>query len=139
MSYLLDTNVVSEAFKPRADVRVVAWLGAVAAVDLHISVLTVGEIRKGIERPGLGAAKRQRILAWLETELAQWLGPRILPVSLDVATRWGLLLARAGRSLPTVDSLLAATALEHDLQLVTRNVKDFGVFENLRLVNPWDG
>ena len=138
MSFLLDTNVLSETLRPRGDARVLNWLAAAPAETLHISVLTIGEIRKGVEKPGLSTSKRQRIQVWLEQGLADWFGPRILPVTQPVAERWGLLLARAGRSVPAIDSLLAATALHHDLQLVTRNVKDFQAFADLRVFNPWD-
>lgn len=113
-----------------------AWLSAKSASQLYLSVLTLGEIRKGIEACP-DAERRQTLIDWLETELPAFFAGRILPIDSAVADRWGRLLACAGRPLPAIDSLLAATALEPDLTLVTRNVRDF---ENLPvdIFNPWD-
>jgi predicted nucleic acid-binding protein len=97
--------------------------------------LTLGEIRKGIEA-ARDAARRRALLDWLETELPTFFTGRILPIDRAVADRWGRLLAAAGRPLPAIDSLLAATALEHDLVLVTRNVKDFAGLP-VEVFNPW--
>jgi predicted nucleic acid-binding protein len=103
---------------------------------LFVSVLTLGEIRYGIEK--LQEEKRRASLAlWLERELTAWFGNRVLTLDLEVADRWGYLRARH-RSLPAVDSLLAATALTHHLTLATRNVKDFVDVEGLKILNPWD-
>ncbi len=135
MSYLLDTNVVSELVRPRPNERVIAWFGSVADSALHLSVLSVGEIRQGVETLPAGA-RRTRLLTWLENDLAAWFEDRLLPVSLAVADRWGSLLGQVDRPVPAVDSLLAATALEHGLTMVTRNVDDFR-FPGLTVVNPW--
>ncbi len=135
MSYLLDTNVVSELVRPRPSPRVVAWVGSVADSALHLSVLSVGEIRQGVESLPSGA-RRTRLLTWLEGELPAWFEDRLLPVSLAVADRWGRLLALVDRPVSGVDSLLAATALEHGLTMSTRNVEDFR-FPGLTVVNPW--
>ncbi len=138
--YLLDTNVVSE-FKRRGepDAHVRDWLRATDPDLLWASVLSFGEIRKGIER--LAAGKRRTELeAWLARDLAQWFEERLLPITKSIAERWGALSARAldkGAPLPNIDGLIAATALEHDLTLVTRNVKDFASLE-VALVNPWE-
>ena|SRR5690554_5927497 len=122
MSYLLDTNVVSEIRKPRADSRVVAWFGGVDGAELFLSVLVVGEIRQGIERLRSRDAERASQLdAWL-AKLKQDYGERVLMVSIEVAEEWGRL--NAVRSLPVIDGLLAATASVHGLTLVTRNVSD---------------
>ena len=135
MSFLLDTNVVSEVARPRPDKAVLAWFDSVADQQLYLSVLSVGEIRKGIER--LPAGKRRTELgSWLEDTLPAWFGARLLPIDAAVAARWGRLLAASPRSLPAIDSLLAATALTHNLSLVTRNVSDFDV-PDLNVVNPW--
>ena len=135
MSYLLDTNVVSELVRRRPSFPVVSWLETIPGTALHLSVITLGEIRHGVEALHDGA-KKERLRLWLEQELPAWFEDRLLPVSTSVADRWGRLLAEVGRSIPAVDSLLAATALHHELRLVTRNVKDFR-FPGLEVVNPW--
>ena len=135
MSYLLDTNVISELVRAKPDARVVAWFREVPDETLHLSVLTLGEIRKGVE--GLAAgARKEKLRVWLETELPGWFGDRLLAVDAAVADRWGRLLAQVGRPVAAVDSLLAATALHHELRLVTRNTADFD-FPGLEVVDPW--
>ena len=123
MTFLLDTNVVSEIRKgDDCQTRVAAWFDGVGDADLFISVLTAGEIRKGIEsvrpRDPRRAARLERWLAELERFYAE----RILPVDAQVADAWGRICAH--RSAPTVDSLLAATAMVHGMTLVTRNTSD---------------
>jgi len=135
LSYLLDTNVLSELRRKAPDVGVVAWFSQRPASTLFLSVLTLGEIRKGIE--GLAdASRRMALVDWLEAELPAFFTGRLLPVDTAVADRWGRMLATAGRPLPAIDSLLAATALHHDMTLVTRNVRDFAGL-GLQLINPW--
>lgn len=137
MSYLLDASVLSELVRPRPSRRVLDWFRGIPGEALHLSVLTVGEIRSGVERLGPGARK-EKLRVWLETDLVEWFEDRILPVDAAVADRWGRLLADVGRSVPAVGSLLAATALHHDLRLVTRNAKDFA-YPGLEVVDPWEG
>ncbi|BCB25948.1 ribonuclease VapC [Sulfurimicrobium lacus] len=135
MSYLVDTNVLSELRRKNPNPGVVTWFTQRPATTLYLSVLTLGEIRKGIE--GLGDEKRRMaLLDWLETDLPAFFTGRILPVDAPVADRWGRLVAAAGRPLPAIDSLLAATALVHDLVLVTRNSRDFSDLP-VQLINPW--
>ncbi len=135
MSYLIDTNVLSELRRRTSDANVVGWLEQRPASTLYISVLTLGEIRKGIE--ALDPDERKlKLLDWLETELSAFFHGRILAIDEAVADRWGRLLAAAGRPIPAIDSLLAATALAHDLALVTRNTRDFPHPE-LAVINPW--
>lgn len=135
MSYLVDTNVVSELARPRPAPAVTRWFDAVADDALYLSVLSLGELRRGVEL--LPAGKRQEQLRhWLERELPAWFGERLLPVDAAVADTWGRLQARAERTLPAVDSLLAATALHHRLRLVTRNTRDFEG-AGLDTLNPW--
>lgn len=135
MSYLLDTNVISELVRPEPAKAVLAWFENIPSEALNISVLTLGEIRKGIENMPDGA-RREKLRLWLEHELADWFGTRILPVDTAVADRWGRLIAQMGRPVPSIDSLLAATALHHELRLVTRNQKDFH-YPGLEVINPW--
>jgi predicted nucleic acid-binding protein len=136
MSYLVDTNALSELRRKAPDPHVRAWFAARPPITLFLSVLTLGEIRKGIE--AVADAERRLLLAdWLEVELPAFFTGRILPVDAAVADRWGRLVAAAGRPLPAIDSLLAATAVEHDLTLVTRNVRDFAGL-GTRVIDPWD-
>ncbi|MFA5083258.1 MAG: type II toxin-antitoxin system VapC family toxin [Hydrogenophilaceae bacterium] len=136
MSYLIDTNVISELVKPLPDANVLRWFEGISDHALHLSVLSLGEIRKGVELMP-ASARREKLRLWLEQDLPGWFEDRLLPVSAPVADRWGRLLAEAGRPVPAVDSLLAATALGHGLRLVTRNTGDFQ-FAGLDVVNPWE-
>ena len=135
MSYLIDTNVLSELRKRQPDANVVAWLEERPRQSLHLSVLSLGEIRKGIESVA-DAAFRQTLTDWLETDLPTYFVGRLLGIDAPVADRWGRVQATAGRTLPVIDGLLAATALQHDLTLVTRNVKDFAGL-GVPLIDPW--
>lgn len=135
MSYLLDTNVLSELRRKNPDPGVLTWFAERPADRLYLSVLTLGELRKGVE--GVTDLKRrQTLIDWLETELPRFFTGRILPVDAPVADRWGRLVAAAGTPLPAIASLLAATAVEHDLVLVTRNVRDFSRLP-VQVFNPW--
>ena len=100
-------------------------------------MLTLGEIRNGIEALDQGSS-RAKLLDWLETELPAFFTGRVLPIDREVADRWGRLLAAAGRPLPAINSLLAATALTHGLAQVTRNIGDFP-HPDLEIINPWYG
>jgi hypothetical protein len=135
VSYLLDTNVISETIRRRQDKLVIGWLEQVPAEALFLSVLTLGEIRKGVERL-TDKKRREKLRLWLEHELPAWFEGRVLPIDLAVADRWGRLLAETGRPVPTIDSLLAATALHYELRLVTRNARDFA-YPGLEVINPW--
>ena len=135
MSYLIDTNVMSELRKRQANANLVAWMQARPRESLYLSVLSLGEIRKGIEGVA-DAAFRQTLTDWLEVDLPKYFLGRLLGVDAQITDRWGRLQASAGRTLPIVDAMLATTALQHDLTLVTRNVKDFEGL-GVPLVNPW--
>jgi toxin FitB len=133
--FLLDTNVLSELIKPRPEPAVIQWIERTDEDLLYLSVLTIGEIRKGIisqAHPG----RRARLEAWLSRDLLIRFAGRILPVEIDVAQRWGRIRALAGRPLPVIDSLLAATAQQHNLTLVTRNVEDVRG-TGVAVFNPW--
>ena len=138
MSFLLDTNVVSELIKPVPHRNVVRWIDSVQESLLYLSVLTMGEIRKGILSLLYGS-RRARLESWLETDLRSRFENRMLPVDYAIATRWGAVAAQAaaaGKPVPVIDGLLAATALNHDLTLVTRNTADVAA-TGVRLLNPW--
>jgi len=138
--FLLDTNVLSE-FNRRGDPNpaVKQWLEVADTRSLYASVLTFAEIRFGVEL--LPTSKRRTLLEeWLDRDLPAWFEGRVLPVDRSIADRWGVLRAQAqmkGRPLSVVDGLLAATALEHGLTLVSRNVGDFAEV-GLAVVNPWE-
>ena len=135
MSFLLDTNVVSEPRRRRPEENVVAWLRGQDPDLLFVSVLTLGEIAQGAETRGRRDPVAGRSLtAWLDA-IRSGYADRIVGVTAEVAETWGRLGAR--RPLPVIDSLLAATALVHRLTLVTRNVRDFDGL-GVRLLNPWD-
>lgn len=136
MSYLLDTKVISELVRSEPSPRVERWFQEVPSEALHLSVLTLGEIRKGIERLAKGA-RREKLRLWVERQLPEWFESRILSVDAGVADRWGRLLFEVGRPVPAIDSLLAATALRHELRFVTRNKADFD-YPGLEVVDPWD-
>ena len=135
MSYLLDTHVLSELRRKTPDASVLEWFARRPPSTLYLSVLTLGELRKGIE--GVADSKRRLTLNdWLETDLTAFFVGRILPIDARVAERWGRLLAAAGCPLPAIDSLLGATAAHHGLSIVTRNEKDFADM-GLDVINPW--
>ena len=136
--YLVDTNVFSELTRPTPLPQVEAFLRR-SKDRVFVSVLSIGEVRKGI---ALMASSNRRALLeeWLDTEIMPWLGDRVLPVSLRVAERWGDLAAQLkikGKPRPVVDALLAATAFEHDLIVVTRNVADYDDL-GVTVLNPWE-
>jgi len=133
VSFLLDTNAVSEIRRGR-DPHVRAWATEVADVNLHLSVLTLGEICKGIERlRDRDPAQAEVFVSWL-AELRNRFAERIVPVDARIAEEWGRLNAAATRN--TVDSLIAATARVHGLTVVTRNTSDFEGCD-VPLLNPW--
>jgi len=135
MSYLLDTNIISETIRSKPNKALISWLDKIPGEALFVSVLSLGEIRKGIEALS-DRRRREKLRVWLEHDLPAWFEGRVLPVDLAVADRWGRLLADARRPVPTIDSLLAATALHHELRLVTRNSGDF-VYPGLEVINPF--
>ena len=134
LQYLLDTNVLSETRKKLADVRVISFLSAAEPSALYISVLTLGELRKGVavkKRTDPDAAKK--IASWVDG-LEFSFADRILGINAATATLWGELSAQRPR--PVIDTLLAATAVVHDLTLVTRNTSDVHDIK-LKLLDPW--
>jgi len=136
--YLLDTNVIFELTRVRPEAKVISWVQASSEELLYLSVLTIGEIRKGID--SLPRSNKRALLeSWLANDLVLRFAGRILDVSLDIAERWGLISAQAkigGAPLAVVDGLMAATALHHNLILVTRNTKDVQV-AGINTLNLW--
>jgi toxin FitB len=135
MSYLLDTSVVSELRKREPDTRVLAWYAAVPPADLYLSVLTIGEIRLGVERlRRRDPPQAARLERWL-TGLNLSYRDRIVAVDASIAEEWGRI--NVPDPLPVVDGLLAASAIAHDWTLVTRNVRDVQRC-GVRLLNPFE-
>jgi predicted nucleic acid-binding protein len=137
MSYLIDTCALSELVAARPDENVISWFESAPQESLYMSVLSLGEIRKGVEKLSHGRRHNQ-ILSWLEHDLPRWFEDRMLPIDNQVADEWGRLQSKVERTLPAIDSLIAATALFHRLVLVTRNVKDFDL-PDVDVLNPWKG
>jgi hypothetical protein len=138
MNFLLDTNVVSEWAKPLPDPGVVTWLSDIDEDRVFISVVTLAELRHGIERLAIGA-RRKRLDEWLEFELPLRFESRVLPVDTRIADMWGKLVARrdaSGRPISSMDAFIAATAEYHGLTLVTRNTADFESSVS-KVINPW--
>ena len=138
MKYLLDTCVISELIKKTPDPHVVGFVDSLEPDDVFLSVITVGEIVKGIEK--LSDSKRKRELnTWLQEDLLIRFDDKVFPLDTEVLIEWGKLTAHTettGRSIPAIDSLIAATVLAYDLTLVTRNVSDFEI-AGIEIVNPW--
>lgn len=138
MKYLLDTNVISELLAKNPNERVTEWIDTREPDSVYLSVVTIGEIQRGIER--LGHSRRKETLTkWLQEDLLERFQGRVLEVGIKVMLRWGLLTAemeRKGRQLPAIDSLIAAIALDYDCVLVTRNEADFQA-TGVKILNPW--
>jgi tRNA(fMet)-specific endonuclease VapC len=138
MTYLLDTCAISEMVAAHPNPAVVQWVDGMEEESLYLSVITIGEIKRGIEK--LGESKRKRTLAaWLEEDLLARFGERILPIDAPVLFAWGQLAAdleKQGRPMPAMDALIAATCLARNLSLVTRNESDFA-HSGVEVINPW--
>jgi predicted nucleic acid-binding protein len=138
MKYLLDTCVISELVARQPNPNVLAWIDSVDADGIYISVITIGEIIKGIEKLP-NSKRRQELSDWLENELLIRFQNNLIELDVNILIHWGRLNARleiSGQKVPAIDSLIAATALEHDLILVTRNETDFEG-TGVKLLNPW--
>ena len=140
MSWLLDTCVVSELVRPGPKASVVSWVLERDEDELFLSVITIGELEKGIARLP-GSPKRVALEQWVRRDLADRFRDRLLAVDSGVAARWGALVGASearGQPLPVIDSLIAATSLQHDFTVVTRNTDDLERC-GARCFNPWVG
>ncbi len=127
MNFLLDTNAISELVKPRPDAGLENWVSNADEDSMYLSVVTIGELWRGIERLKAGTRKR-RLETWVTEQLFPRFEGRILDLTPTIAERWGRLMARSegrGRRIGLIDAFLAATAEAHGMTLVTRNVKDY--------------
>ena len=135
MKYLFDTNVVSQLAKQEPHRKVAEWLSKIDQESFYISVITVAEIRNGVDSLPEGK-KRQALTTWLERDLPMQFAGRVLAVDLEVADRWGNSASGAKGPFSAMDGLISATALVHRMELMTRNTRDFAV-PGLRVINPW--
>ena len=138
MAFLLDTNVISETVRPRPDKTVLDWIESQIPSDLFLAAQTLGELVRGARRVK-EQARREQFERWIQQDLARQFDGRILPFDASTAAVWGHLMGdgdRAGRRPSAADAQIAAAAIQHDLTLVTRNVKDFRNFD-IRLLDPW--
>jgi toxin FitB len=138
MNYLLDTCVISELVSKRPESKVINWIDSILDTHLYLSVITIGEIRKGVEK--LPDSKRKTLIrSWLEDQLLIRFHSRIVPIDTDLILTWGQLvgmLEATGKQMAAIDSLIAATALHNRFTLVTRNVEDFKN-AGILILNPW--
>jgi len=141
MSYILDTCVISEMVKPSPHRNVLEWMGQQNEDVLYLSVLTIGEIQKGISRLP-DNLKKTNLQSWLDIDLKCRFENRLLPIDEEVSKIWGTIQAMAeksGRKIPVIDSLIAATGLVHQMAVVTRNSSDMPSLPGLTIFNPWEG
>jgi toxin FitB len=139
VTYLLDTCLLSELLRKEPRSSVVAWLKGQSEQELYVSVLTLGELRKGIAKLA-SDVRRRELESWVDRDLKGRFGARLLGVDEGIATAWGSLCGEAerrGQPLPVIDSLLAATAQVRQLVVATRNVDDFERC-GATVVNPWE-
>jgi predicted nucleic acid-binding protein len=139
LKYLLDTCVISELIKPGKNNKIVEWMQSKEENSLFISVLTIGEIHKGISKLP-DSRRKESLRTWVDNDLKKRFAGRILEISEKIATIWGEIQAKSekdGKKMPVIDSLIAAAAIKNNLTVVTRNVKDI---ENsgCRSINPWE-
>ncbi|BCG63607.1 MAG: toxin FitB [Methyloprofundus sp.] len=138
MKYLLDTCVISELIKPRADENVTSWIQSQDEESLYLSVLTFGEIEKGIEK-STDAARKRKLQLWVEEDLKKRFVGRVVPINIDVSVKWGAIQGHAellGKPMPAIDGLIAVSGLVHNCIVVTRNVADMEQ-STVELLNPW--
>jgi len=138
MAYLLDTCVMSEFTRRHPNEKVIQWVSEADESDLYLSVITLGEIKRGIERLFI-SRRKDELSEWLDHDLVERFGKRLVLIDTGTMFTWGSLQARLerdGRLMPAIDSLIAASALQHGFTLVTRNEADF-ISTGVQLTNPW--
>lgn len=138
MSYLIDTCCISELVKKKPNPNVVNWFATEDELSMYLSVITFGELRKGIEKLP-DSKKRKELHRWVEENLKKRFSNRILNIDIEEVNKWGEIVATAeknGKPLPAIDSLIAATALVHGLSVVTRNIQDMEG-SGVEVINPW--
>ena len=138
MRYLLDTCVISEIIKPQPYENVISWMRSTNEDSLYLSVLTFGEIEKGIEK-ALDATRKRRLKQWVEEDLKKRFDGRIIPVDLNISVKWGEVQGAAellGKPMPTIDGLIAVSGIVHNCIVVTRNTSDMEQ-SSVELFNPW--
>jgi tRNA(fMet)-specific endonuclease VapC len=139
MKYLFDTCVISELVSKQPSARVVEWVDSLDPDDVYLSVLTIGEIIKGIEKLP-NSRRKTELHTWLKEDLLARFQGKIIPIDTDVIVEWGILTAHvesAGKPMPAIDALIAATAKVNQLTLATRNVSDFDA-AGMKVLNPWE-
>jgi predicted nucleic acid-binding protein len=139
VSFLLDTAVVSELVRKSPSAAVLKWINGQEEASLYLSVLTIGELEKGVARLP-ASVRRNRLLSWVRRDLVERFSGRLLPIDMRTAARWGAVTGESekrGRPLPVIDCLIAASALVHGLTVATRNTGDFERC-GAACVNPWD-
>jgi len=136
MKYLLDTNIISEMQKSKCNQNVRAFMDKIPAEDMFISVITTGELCYGMEKLPPGK-KKHELAIWLYTQVTEWFKDRVIALDTDILLEWGKIRAHSDRTMPVIDSLIAAAAITHHMTLVTRNVKDFKDIEGISLIDPW--
>ncbi len=139
MKYLLDTCVISEMIKPKPDKNVISWLEEQNENSLYLSVLTFGEIEKGIEKAS-NQIRKQKLRLWVEDDLKKRFEGRIIPISFSIAAEWGKIQGKAellGKPMPTMDGLISVSGLVSQCTVVTRNISDMEQ-SSAELFNPWE-
>jgi toxin FitB len=139
MNYLLDTSVISEYTKREPNINIIRWIDKIDETNIFLSVITIGEIKKGIELLPDDSGRKRALTQWLNDTLLERFSRRIFPVTVEVMLCWGSIYARletSGKTVSTMDSLIAATATLHHAILVTRNEDHFQP-TGVEMINPW--
>jgi predicted nucleic acid-binding protein len=137
VNYLIDTNVISELRKDNCNPQVKFYLEKISSKSVFISVISIGEIAYGIKKLH-DEKKKAELSIWFDNQLPEMFSGRIIPIDMEVMIEWGNIRAKYEKTLPFLDSLIAATALTHHLTLLTRNIRDFECMEDISLLNPWN-